>query len=134
MYPQTQFLQALAAAFSLVLLAFVIEAIRRSRLNERYALLWLGAATVLLALSIYRPLLDRAALGLGVSYPPSLLFLVAFIFLLAIVLHYSLVISAHRNSIRRLVQAVALLERALEERQPAPKIPERDGGATARAL
>ena len=116
-YRHGSFLQVLAVAFSALLIGFVVEAIRRHRLNERYAILWLGAGAVLFALSVHRPSLDRIALGLGVTYPPSLLFLVAFIFLLGIVLHYSLVISSHRDSIRRLVQAVALLERALEEQR-----------------
>ncbi len=115
MYAHGSFLQFLAILFAVLFIGLIVEAIRRHRLNERYAILWLGAASVLLALSVHRPLLDWIALSLGVSYPPSLLFLVAFIFLLAIVLHYSLVISSHRDSIRRLVQAVALLERALEE-------------------
>src|SRR4026209_466251 len=108
-------LQLLAVAASLILLVFVVEAIRRSRLNARYAILWLGAGMVLLCLSLYRPLLDSVARGLGGRYPPSLLFLVPFRFLLGIVLHYSLVISSHRDSIRRLAQAVALLESALAE-------------------
>jgi hypothetical protein len=110
-------LQILAVAFNLVLVGVVIEAIRRNLLNARYAVLWLGAGFVLLVLSVHRPLLDWIALGLGVAYPPSLLFLVAFVFLLIIVLHYSLVISSHRDSIRRLGQAVARLEQVLEQIQ-----------------
>jgi hypothetical protein len=47
-------------------------------------------------LSLYRPLLDWVAQALGVSYP-LLLFLVAFLFLLGIVLHYSRLISSHRD-------------------------------------
>ena len=120
-----QLLQLLAVAASFALLVFVVEAIRRSRLNARYAILWLGAGAVLVLLSLYRPLLDWVARGLGVSYPPSLLFLVAFLFLLCIVLHYSLVISSHRDSIRRLAQAVALLECALHETRRASARPER---------
>lgn len=119
MYPKSYLLQVMAVVFSVLLIGFVIEAIRRHRLNERYAILWLGAGSILMALSVHRPMLDWIALRLGVSYPPSLLFLVAFIFLLGIVLHYSLVLSSHRDSIRRLVQAVALLERTLEERRSA---------------
>jgi hypothetical protein len=110
-----QILDIVAITASAVLVLFVIEAIRRSHLNARYAILWLGAGGVLLVFSLYRPLLDWTAKGLGISYPPSLLFGLAFVFLLAIVLHYSLVISSHRDSIRRLAQTVALLERALEE-------------------
>ena len=108
-------LDIVAITASLVLVLFVIEAIRRSHLNARYAILWLGAGGVLLLFSLYRPLLDWSAEILGISYPPSLLFGLAFLFLLMIVLHYSLVISSHRDSIRRLAQTIALLERALDE-------------------
>jgi hypothetical protein len=108
-------LDIVAISASAVLVLFVIESIRRSTLNARYAILWLGAGGVLLFFSLYRPLLDWAAKLLGISYPPSLLFGLAFLFLLVIMLHYSLVISSHRNSIRRLTQTVALLERALEQ-------------------
>ena len=110
-------LDIVAITASLVLVLFVIEAIRRSHLNARYAILWLGAGGVLLLFSLYRPLLHWSAELLGISYPPSLLFGLAFLFLLVIVLHYSLVISSHRNSIRRLAQTVALLERALEDHE-----------------
>ena len=114
-YQPMHILQTLAIVFSLFLIGFVIETTRRTHLKERYALLWLGAGAVLLLLSVYRPLLDRIALALHVSYPPSLLFLIAFLFLLMIVLHYSLVLSAQRDAIRQLGQSVALLQRALEE-------------------
>jgi hypothetical protein len=110
-------LDIVAISASLVLVLFVVEAIRRSHLNARYAILWLGAGGVLLIFSLYRPLLDWSAEILGISYPPSLLFGLAFLFLLMIVLHYSLVISSHRDSIRRLAQTVALLERALQKQR-----------------
>jgi hypothetical protein len=103
----------------MILMLFVVEAIRRSSLNARYAILWLGAGAVLLLFSLYRPLLHWVAEMLGVAYPPSLLFGLAFLFALVIMLHFSLVISSHRDSIRRLAQAVALLERQLEERRQA---------------
>jgi hypothetical protein len=113
-------LDLLAITASIILVLFVVEAIRRSSLNARYAILWLGAGGVLLLFSLYRPLLDWTARLLGVSYPPSLLFGLAFFFLAMITLHFSLVISSHRDSIRRLAQTVALLERRLAEREPPP--------------
>ena len=85
-------LEALSVAVSLALIVFIVETVRRSQLNARYAILWLGAGAALLVLSVYRPLLDYLARSVGIGYPPSLLFLVAFMFLLFIVLHYSLVI------------------------------------------
>lgn len=115
--------QILAIVFSVTLVLIVIETIRRNLLNVRYALMWLGAGLIILALSVYRPLLDWIARRLEIAYPPSLLFLIAFVFMLLIVLHYSLVISSHRSSIRRLAQSIALLERALAERTAAPPEP-----------
>lgn len=119
-YYENYLLEILALSMGLLLMTFVIGAMRRSSLNPRYAILWLGAGFVLIALSIYRPLLDYVAEAIGISYPPSLLFLVAFVFLLFIVLHYSLVLSSHRDSIRRLTQTVAMLEQELNDRKAPP--------------
>ena len=120
------FLQFLAVAFNLLLIGVVLETTRRRVLNVRYAVLWLASGVVLLVLSLFRPLLDRIALAVGVAYPPSLLFLLAFVFLLLIVLHYSLVISSHRDSIRRLGQTVARLQYTVEQLRRDPT--DRTGG------
>ncbi len=120
-YYENYLLEITALSTGLMLVSFVISAVRRSSLNPRYAILWLGSAVVLIALSVYRPLLDYLANAIGVSYPPSLLFLVAFVFLLFIVLHYSLVLSSHRDSIRRLAQSVAMLEQELHEKTDPPR-------------
>jgi len=107
-------IQWLVVLFVLLLLGFVIEAIRRDRLKERYALLWLGAGGVMLVLAGWRSLLDRLAVALGVLYGPSLLFLAALLFLMVILLHFSLVISEHRDKTRRLAQHLALLAHEVE--------------------
>jgi hypothetical protein len=112
-YPLT-IIQWFVVIFVFLLLAFVVEAIRRGRLKERYALLWLGAAGVMFLLAAWRSLLDRIAVFLGVLYGPSLLFLVALLFLFAILLHFSLVISEHRDKTRRLTQHLALLAYEVE--------------------
>lgn len=113
-------LEVVALSMGALLMVFVITNVRRASLNVRYAILWLCAGAVLLILSLYRPLLDYIAVAVGVGYPPSLLFLVAFVFLLFIVLHYSLVLSSHRDSIRRLAQTVALLEEEARRHRGTP--------------
>ena len=46
---------AIAGAIaSLVLVLFVLELIRKRRLRERYAMLWLATGVVLLVLSLWR--------------------------------------------------------------------------------
>lgn len=96
-------------------LFLVFELIRRGRLKERYALLWLVSGSVLLTLSLSRNLLEYIAGLIGIFYPPSLLFLLAFVFLLLITLHFSAVISGLSEKNKRLAQELALMRQTLEE-------------------
>jgi len=112
-------IKVLAIAGSATLLFLVFELIRRGRLKERYALLWLFSGLVLLILSLSRSLLESLSRLVGIYYPPSLLFLIAFIFLLLITLHFSAVISGLSEKNKRLAQEIALLRQSLEEMRQA---------------
>lgn len=67
---------------------------------------------MLLVLSAWRGGLNTIAGWVGVStYPPAVLFAVATVFILAVLLHYSTVISRLSDQTTILAQRVALLER-----------------------
>ncbi|MBA2476162.1 MAG: DUF2304 domain-containing protein [Actinobacteria bacterium] len=120
-----------AVIASLLLLVVVFELIRSRRLRERYALLWLLTALVLLALSLWRDGLDLISGWVGIAYPPNALFAVASLFVLVVLLHYSTVVSklADQNTI--LAQKLALLEqRVSEERGPPDERREGSGRAS----
>ena len=121
-----------AVAASLLLLAVVFELIRSRRLRERYALLWLLTGLVLLALSAWRGGLNTIAGWVGVStYPPAVLFAVALLFVLAVLLHYSTVISKVTDQNVIQAQRVALLELELtERRQVAAEAAAREASAS----
>src|SRR5512147_2251594 len=108
-------LKILAVVGSVALLVVVVELIRRGKLKERYSLLWLLAGGVLLFLSSSRGVLDSIARLLGIFYPPSFLFLLAFFFLLLITLHFSVVISGLTEKNKKLAQELALLRREMED-------------------
>src|SRR6201987_6519553 len=109
------------ASFTLVLV--VLELVRSRRLRERYALLWLATGMVLVALSAWRDGLNTIAGWVGVrSYPPAVLFAVGILFIIAVLLHYSTVISRLSDQNVLLAQRLALLEDELRERpEPAQK-------------
>ena len=109
-----------SAAASLLLLLVVFELIRSRRLRERYALLWLLTAVVMLALSLWRSGLNTIAGWVGIeTYPPAALFAIGALFILVVLLHYSTVISKLSDQNSLLAQRVALLEQRLE-RSPPP--------------
>jgi Uncharacterized conserved protein (DUF2304) len=100
------------ASFAIVLV--VLDLIRRRRLRERYALLWLVTGLVLTALSAWRAGLNTIAGWVGVrGYPPAVLFAVGLLFVLAVLLHYSTVLSRLTDQNVLLAQRLALLEEEL---------------------
>lgn len=104
-----------AAIGSVLLILIVLELIRGRRLKERYALLWLVTGIVLLVLSAWRGGLNTIAGWLGVSgYPPAILFAAAIMFVIAVLLHYSTVLSRLTDDNVLLAQEVALLRARLD--------------------
>ena len=104
-----------AALASVGLLLVVLDLIRRRKLRERYALLWLATGVVLLVLSAWRGGLNTIAGWLGVSgYPPAILFAAAIMFVIAVLLHYSTVLSKLTDDNVLLAQEIALLRARLE--------------------
>jgi hypothetical protein len=108
-------LKILAIVGSGTVLLLVVELIRRGRLKERYSLLWLFAGGVLLVLSSSRTILEFISNMVGIYYPPSFLFLLAFLFLLLITLHFSVTISGLSEKNKRLAQELALLRQEMRE-------------------
>jgi hypothetical protein len=123
---------AIVAAAALILV--LLDLVRRRRLLERYALLWLFSAAILLALAIWRDLLADVADLIGVAYPPNALFLIAFGFVLVLLLHFSLAVSRLSDQTKVLAQRLALLdEHVRKAEQEAAEAAERsDAEAFAR--
>lgn len=107
----------LAIIASITIFMFIIELIRRGRLKEKYALLWLFSSIMMLSLSLSRDILEGLSKLVGIYYAPSLLFLVAFIFLLLINLHYSVVLSELSEKNKRLTQEIALLRYEIDKKE-----------------
>jgi hypothetical protein len=65
---------------------------------------------VLLGLAVWRGLLEVVANTVGIAYAPSALFAVAFGFVLALLLHFSLVISRLADQNKVLAQKLGMLQ------------------------
>ncbi len=106
-------IQLVAILAALALFFTVLEMVRRRRLMERYALLWLLSAIVLLGLAIWSDMLAKISHAIGIVYPPNALFLVAFCFVILLLLHFSAVVSRLGDQTKVLAQRLALLEERL---------------------
>ena len=114
-------IQILAIVASGFLLLMVLELVRRRRFQERYAMLWLVSALVLLLLAVWRGLLTKLASAIGIIYPPNALFLVAFGFVLILLLHFSWRSRRLSDQAKVLAQRLALLEQRMSDAEESSK-------------
>jgi hypothetical protein len=110
-------IQLVAIVGAAALLLTVLEMVRRRRLMERYALLWLLSAVVLLALAIWSGALARISHAIGVIYPPNALFFIGIGFILLLLLHFSSAVSRLSNQSETLAQRQALLDERLRRQE-----------------
>lgn len=109
-----------ASIASILVILVVLELIRGRRLKERYALLWLATGIALLVLSAWRGALNTIADWVGVStYPPAVLFAAATLFVVIVLLHYSIVLSRLTDDNVRLAQEVGLIRERLRAQEEA---------------
>jgi hypothetical protein len=97
-----------------LMLGVVLELVRRRRLVERYALLWMVVALALLVLAIWNQLLGVAANLLGIAVPSNALFLAAFGVAFLLLLHFSVITSRLSEETKILAQEVARLGEELQ--------------------
>jgi hypothetical protein len=104
------------AILSLVLLLITFELIRKERLREEYSLLWLFTGMVTLVFSIWPNFfLSKFITRITGLYYLSAVIMIAFLFLLIILLHFSVVISKLTDRNKELAQRHALLELEFNE-------------------
>jgi hypothetical protein len=98
------------------LLVLVLEMVRRRRLREDYALVWLATAVALIVLALGRdsilvPLADM----MGIYYHPMALFVIGMGFMLLILLQFSMVITKLAQESKEAAQHIALLGQRVNE-------------------
>ncbi|HEX6812969.1 MAG TPA: DUF2304 domain-containing protein [Planctomycetota bacterium] len=106
--PERQRLVALLIAGGMVVLIF--ELVRRRKLREEYSWVWVITAAGLALLALYQDLLLTLSQWVGSSNAVSTLFFGALLFLLALVLQFSVRLSRLTHRHRTLGQRLALLE------------------------
>ena len=105
-----------ALVTSLLAFVFVLELVRRRRLREEYSWLWLLTAGAMVLLVVWYRLLILITRIVGAVTPLNTLLLCAVLFLFAIAVHYSVIVSRLTSQVKNLAQELALVSARLEER------------------
>jgi hypothetical protein len=104
-------------SIALVLLAVILELVRRRRLRVEYSWLWLASGSSIVVLILRYDLLIWLTEKVGAAIPTSTLFFLCILFLALLCLHYSVRLSSLTGDLKELTQELALLRAQL---QPPP--------------
>ena len=104
-----------AVVASFLIMAVVVELVRRRKLREEYSWLWLLTGAVIVALVIWYDLLVAVTHLIGAIAPTTTLFIFGLLFLMLISLHYSIQISKLSFQMKEMAQQLALLRGRVED-------------------
>lgn len=106
-----------AIIFAILLILFIINLVRKSKLDEKYSILWLFASFVILIVSIFPNIITKIANKFDVFYPPTLMLLFAILVLGAYTVHISVVITKQNKMIVKLTQELGILKERINEKE-----------------
>jgi hypothetical protein len=100
----------------LLLVVGIVEMLRRRQFTEKYAVLWIVVALLMIVLAIWPGLLTALAGLTGIAVPSNLLFFVAIVFTIGVSVHQSWELCRLESETRRLAEDLAILRLEVEER------------------
>jgi hypothetical protein len=118
-------LTVLTAVTAVILLAVIIELVRRRQLREKYAVLWIGVGVAVLLLGFFPGMLNALAVAVGVSSGASLVLFLGVVFLLLVCIHLSWEASRLEEETRTLAEEVALMRAELAARSAREMVHDR---------
>lgn len=107
--------QIFSLIVSLLLATVIFQLIRKKKLKEQYSLLWFLTVAVMLVLALWEGLLFKISAVMGIEVPSNALFLLAILFMFAMALHFSMLVSRLTDQSKMLAQRMALLDRELRK-------------------
>ncbi|MEV5568480.1 DUF2304 domain-containing protein [Spirillospora sp. NPDC052269] len=109
----------LGIAGAAISLAVIFEMLRRRRLREKYAVIWVAVAVGIAVIAVFPATLTWAARITGVQVPANLLFFVGCLVLLTVNVQLSSEVSRLEERVRTLAEELALTRMDGEEAVPS---------------
>lgn len=101
---------------AIIFMCLVLAKVKKKRFFEKDSFLWMLASLFLLILSIFPNSIIYLSKLVGIDYAPSLLFLLAIIFVLYILFRQSEQVSLLKEQVKDLGQRVVILEKIIDEK------------------
>ncbi|MEG0577619.1 MAG: DUF2304 domain-containing protein [Bacilli bacterium] len=108
-------LQSALLVCSFITFIFILVTVKKTRMNIRYAIVWIAWGIIIIILSIFPQIIDKLSVILSISIPTNTLFLI-FIFLLYILSFYLFIkVSQLSEEIKTLTYSISALQKEIHE-------------------
>ena len=104
------------AVLGVLSVLLILIKVRKNKFSEGRSIFWVAGGVIMLLLSIFPKTIDKLSLFLGINHPPSLLFLLASLFIIYSVFKLEEEITQTREQMKDLAHKNAILESKLKEK------------------
>lgn len=108
-------LQILIILSLIIIIGFIVNMVRKQKIDLRYALGWILICIPILVLTIFPSLIAQIAHLLGIASPVNMLFFVGFIFVIIIIFTLSIAVSHLSTKVKMMAQEIAILKHELND-------------------
>lgn len=108
---------SMSIIFSLIFIVIVIDMVRRNKLQEKYSILWIAFAFLLIIFSAFPRFILKISELVNVKYAPALIFLLGFLFMIVYMLSITVTVSRQEKKIIKLAQELAILKAKIEDEE-----------------
>lgn len=99
-----------AIVFAVIFELFILNLVRRNKLDEKYSILWIMLGVIILIVAMFPNIIITVAEWFSVYYPPTLMLLFALMVLGTYIIHISIVITKQNKMIIKLTQELAIVK------------------------
>ena len=104
-------LQIMVIIFIVLAVLYIVNQLRKKKLDYRFGLGWLLIIFCILVLTVRPKLLSMLAGFLGITLPINMLFFFGFCFIVILVFSMSMMISSLSDRVKKLSQEIAILRK-----------------------
>jgi hypothetical protein len=101
------------AVVGLLVVVIVFSSVKKKKFSEKESFFWMLLSIGMLILAIFPSIIPYITNLVHIEYPPSLLFLIAILFIILIIFRLTEYISTMREQLKDLSQNFALMEERL---------------------
>lgn len=105
----------LFVVIGIILIVYIIKSVMNKNFDMYESIFWISATVAIIILAMFPKSLDEISLKLGISYSPSLVFLLGVVFLLFINFKQSRLLNDEKQKTTELAQELAILTQKIEE-------------------